>query len=74
MFAPLRSREVLEEVRMRRRGRTLTWPEELDLDVDALRLPPERSGTWFRVLSFSPFGGGERPSSSALPRPVHPEE
>ncbi|WP_102124797.1 DUF2442 domain-containing protein [Deinococcus planocerae] len=74
MFAPLRSREVLEEVRVGPRGRTITWPGELDLDVDALRLPPERSGTWFRVLSRTLPGGEERPSSGALPRAVHPEE
>lgn len=52
VFAPLADRAFFEQVSIMRRGRGVTWPGELDLDGDTLRMPdhnPEKPPV-FRIL------------------------
>jgi len=39
VFAPLTDRAFFEQVSVLPRGRGITWPGELDLDADTLRMP-----------------------------------
>lgn len=56
VFSPLRDRSFFEGVLLDRRGRTVTWPGELDLDADVFRMEdsdpdkPER----IRTLTSTP--------------------
>ena len=52
VFAPLADRAFFEQVSIMRRGRGVTWPGELDIDGDTLRMSdrdPEKPPV-FRVL------------------------
>ena len=41
VFAPLRERAAFERVRPGARGRSIAWDDDLEIDVDALRLPDD---------------------------------
>ncbi|ULH17451.1 DUF2442 domain-containing protein (plasmid) [Deinococcus sp. KNUC1210] len=71
VFAPLAARSFFEQVALGPRGRSITWPGELDLDADVFRLDdgdPAKPDV-FRTLS-STAATPPDPVSSALRQAV----
>jgi|GEM_PF-2441362 len=56
VFVPLRERAFFERVQVGPRGRTITWPGELDLDADVFRMDPDDpyNPSDFRILASTP--------------------